>query len=344
MKKVVLLIISYIFLLCSCSDVLSMPNNKIENTVSSNEVICTTISSYFNTATTTSSEIYGTNLSDKELARIYLNDTIQAFINKNENQWVQHMGEYVEGKDGYFYNTEVENYKIFNESFTYNNIFHNYYYNASVELSILNSKDDRFPVGKSVWNIMMSSDGLVLYFLPKDIKEDKIFNLYYVQSELSNFGYIFSYSFNSFDTIENIDEVPNIIGKENFISGLKTFCCAVSPESNDGFGEYHFSQTKVNEIMDNYLGINNFQWKDNFDEGEFEGQLWKKWDMRTCYIIINEQTDEYIDMTYYADYVFLTPAKKMRYYFEESRGNIQLKATELLDDYGYEPNWYYPGG
>ena len=61
--------------------------------------------------------------------------------------------------------------------------------------------------------------------------------------------------------------------------------------------------------------------------------------MTTVYAVITEQTDSYIDMVYFADYVYLTPAKKMRYYFTYINDSIQLTGTELIEDYGYEPNW-----
>ena len=46
-----------------------------------------------------------------------------------------------------------------------------------------------------------------------------------------------------------------------------------------------------------------------------------------------------MEMTYFADGVLLQPSKKIRYYFTDNNGKIQLVSTELLEDYGYEPNW-----
>lgn len=91
-------------------------------------------------------------------------------------------------------------------------------------------------------------------------------------------------------------------------------------------------------IVSEYLGITDYSWNENFT-GLGGDRLWKVWEMKTVYAVITQQTDSYIDMVYFADYVYLTPAKKMRYYFINNNWKIQLVSTELLEDYGYEPNW-----
>ncbi len=97
-------------------------------------------------------------------------------------------------------------------------------------------------------------------------------------------------------------------------------------------------QEEVTTIVSEYLGITDYSWNENFT-GLGGDRLWKVWEMKTLYAVITQQTDSYIDMVYFADYVYLTPAKKMRYYFINNNWKIQLVSTELLEDYGYEPNW-----
>ena len=99
-----------------------------------------------------------------------------------------------------------------------------------------------------------------------------------------------------------------------------------------------YSKEDTNTIVSEYLGMTDYLWDENFT-GLGGDRLWKVWDGKTVCAVITEQTDSYIDMVYFADYVYLTPAKKMRYYFTDNNGKIRLVSTELLEDYGYEPNW-----
>ena len=97
----------------------------------------------------------------------------------------------------------------------------------------------------------------------------------------------------------------------------------VTPQIINEYGDIYYRKEDVNTIVSKYLGISDYSWDENFI-GLGGDRLWKVWDMKTVYAVITEQTDSYIDMVYFADYVYLTPAKKMRYFFTNINDSIQL--------------------
>lgn len=315
-------------LLCSCTD--TVPSESIETTFvpELTSEPTTNISIKMDMPVTTNPE---------EIAHNGFEDMMQAWIDKDEEKWKNHIISYPEGKEGYFYQVDLEEFRIINESYEYDDNFCNYYYNCDVEITVSSSNDSRFPEGKSVWKVLMNS-GVLGYFLPENIDTD---NLYYGdgQNEYALLGYQFSYSFQCFHSVDDMTGLPDDIGRDRFIDGMRAFSNCFHADGKTENDENSYSQFRVNEIMGDYLGIQNFQWNNDFNQAYFEGQLWKLWDMKEPHIIINEQTEDYIDMTYYADFVYLTPAKRMRYYFVQDKVHLRLIAVELIKDYGYEPNW-----
>lgn len=279
----------------------------------------------------------------EEPAVLKLDEMMSSLIQKDADTWKKYIWYYAEGDSGYLYNVDFEDYEIIDFSVTEK---HELYRCKTavfdVEISVSKSNDIRFPQGRSRWKIMLYGNDLncCMYFL-RDIYSDAGIYLETSENEAAELGYVFSYSFNCFETVNDIREYCFNMDHEAFLDRLKAFVSVadeIIPQIGNEWGDPYYSKDDVNTIISKYLGINDYSWDENF-AGLGGDRLWKVWDMKTVYAVITEQTDSYIDMVYFADYVYLTPAKKMRYYFTDNDGALRLIGTELLEDHGYEPNW-----
>ena len=334
MTRKLLSLFLILLLLCSCSkeNELNAESKYTHESLSSDSVsenINTAVVSEI-TSETTTDILSPCELSKKELVII-----LQALIEKNESElW---RISYRKDRDTYLNNVNFESYNILNSSSWQRDdkaLISEYL----VELVVSKSTDDRFPIGKSTWKVGFINNN-IWYMLPQE------YNSPYLHENIrinpyAELGFMFSYAF-PFETITDLKTLPYIYSEKDFSSYLQKFILGISPEFKAGaergaYGKYNYSVERINKIIGDYLGIEDYVWSDDFTG--FSGILGETI-MISDFVIINEQTDEYIDMTYFADYVYLTPAKKMRYYFKQNGDNIQLTGTELLKDYGYEPNW-----
>lgn len=280
----------------------------------------------------------------EELAVMRLDEMMNSLIQKDADTWQNYTWHYFEGDDGYLYNVDFEDYKIIDFSLTEEHELYRYAAAVfNVEINVSESNDIRFPQGWSRWKILLGGDKLnfCAYFLSDIYSEAELYEV--ADSKPAELGYVFSYSFKCFETISDIRKYCLDMDYEAFLDGLRAFIRVaddVTPQTSNKWGDPYYSKDDVNTIVSKYLGITDYSWDENF-AGLGGDRLWKVWDMTTVYAVITEQTDSYIDMVYFADYVYLTPAKKMRYYFTYNDDTIQLLGTELLEDYGYEPNWEY---
>lgn len=340
-------LISFILLLSSCTQQISSEyldnssasiNNKPTNTQTESATI-------FTPAYCSENETISDNNNHQDVIDYEINGMLNAMITGDIDTFSKYTP-YIEGSNGFLSKSGIKSYKILDRSLSLLNSV-DCYYNYFVELEINDSNDNRFDNGSSRWNIGMLyverwQDYTVncVYFLPEHISIDNIYHI--GQNKYADLSYYFTFSFNCFETVSDIRKYCFNMNGAAFVDGVRAFVRIadeeVMPQITNEYGDIYYSKEDVNTIIFKYLGITDYSWDDNFI-GLGGDRLWKVWDMTTVYAVITEQTDSYIDMVYFADYVYLTPAKKMRYYFTYINDSIQLTGTELIEDYGYEPNW-----
>lgn len=353
MKKIKFFCVLLALALCSCADASdgnvsqtveiraeSTSNASSDTSVAGTEKSAETLNKY----TETSAKI---EIPFEELASTRLDEMMTAWINKDEAAW----SEYFYGYDSSvscFKNVDVKSYSVLGAKTYYDGIFTSDDMQLfTIELDILQSNSKWFSDGKSVWNVLLGKsdwnkrfDTMCLYFIPDNFNENDFYP-YNNENKYADLGYTFTYSFNCFETVKDIREYCLAMDYETFLDGLRAFVRTadeVTPQIINEWGDPYYSKDDVNAIVSKYLGMTDYSWNENF-AGLGGDRLWKVWDMKTAYIIITERTDSYIDLIYFADYNYFTPAKKMRYYFADNDGTVQLLGTELIEDYGYEANW-----
>jgi len=278
------------------------------------------------------------NTSLEEMAKIELDNMMNSLIQKDAEAWRQYVYRYIEGNKGYLYSVDFEDYEIIDFLVMEKNPIYNCSTAAfNVEIDVSESNDIRFLPGRSQWNIMLYGEDFnsCMYFL-SDVYSSEGICSENSENEAARLGYAFSYSFNCFETINNISEYCFAIENESLHSGLRAFLYLMSNVTGEPLQTNKDSDSTISK----YLGIDDHILNERITEmGGLGGDIWKTWDMKEVHAVITEQTDNYIDIVYFGDYVYLTPAKKTRYYFTKNNETIQLIGTELLEDYGYDPNW-----
>jgi hypothetical protein len=68
---------------------------------------------------------------------------------------------------------------------------------------------------------------------------------------------------------------------------------------------------------------------------QVDGKIWAYWEESSEYGSY-EITDDYVEITYYADWSHIVPAKTVRYFFDNSEFP-RLERLELIEDFGFEP-------
>jgi hypothetical protein len=207
-----------------------------------------------------------------------------------------------------------------------------------------------FPDGESAW-LVVFYDGVCEGFVPYgtdlslvysyttvsyyDPRIDTIIDFCYSMNTMQN-------SHNSFETIDDFDDYfnDNIMTDETFIYDLACFTFIndekpVFQDNGDCIYDYGIIESKINENF-----ICNIDIGDN--DQTFSGQVWKRFEDIQLHFIVNEISDEFIDITFYADTMLLIPAKQIRYYFSDVNSIVKLKSTELLVDYGFAPCFKNP--
>jgi hypothetical protein len=206
-----------------------------------------------------------------------------------------------------------------------------------------------FPDGESAW-IVIFYDGVCEGFIPYDTdlslvysyttalyddpRINTIINFCYSMNSMQN-------SHNSFETINDFDDYfnDNIMTDETFIYDLACFTFALEENHvyyDDGcIYDYKTIESTINENFVCNLDLGD-------DEETFSGQIWKRFDDIQLHFIVNEVSDDYIDITFYADTMLLVPAKQIRYNFSDVNSIMKLKNTEVLVDYGFNPCFKNP--
>lgn len=332
-KKVVFIL--FAVLLTSCTNQIEFNYLDKSNTSFNNEYIDTSVesSTIFSSEYCSEKETITNNENYQDIIDNEVNNMLKAMIIGDTDAFSKYTP-YIEGSNGFLLTSGIKSYKILDMNLSLlNNI--DYYYNYYVELEINNSTDYRFSNGLSRWNIGMlyverwqDYNVYCVYFLPEHINIDNIYRI--GQNKYADLAYYFTFSFKCFETLDMLGIVDRY-GKSEFTDMFQTFMFGVAPDYDN------YTYNFASEVLYKYLGVEYNDW--DMEYKYFGKGLWKRWDMTSVYAIINDQTTDYIDITFYADYVYLTPAKKMRYYFILNGDSIQLTSIELLEDYGYEPNW-----
>lgn len=257
---------------------------------------------------------------------------LNALIEKDEAK-LKELSHYCEGQKGFLYKVNFESYDIleYDEVTPYaDNGCDDVYYQYTVGVNITDSTDDRFPVGYNVWEIQIAFgiSPYIVYFIPKDYNFDGKCGIFNLNSQ-ERIAYSFSHAYSYFDTIEDMNNLPKTIGETAFLQSSKNFLYAYY---NSEITDFITAKKYLQLLLDVPTNLLDTSFSVPSDYGkELECDL---------YFTITEENDDFLDVVYYADSIFLTPAKKIRYYFNTEK---QLYKTEILDDYGYNPLILYYG-
>lgn len=307
-----------VLLFCSCNSESKVTENPTQTNISENTVI---------NETWIKSETLSESGNNKTLQN-ELDMLLQALIEKDESE-LWRIG-YIEGKDGFLYNVDFESYKILNSiSLQRTDMVEEFIY--VVELNISESSDNRFPIGTSFWNIGFSGSGICTFFLPQSVDKNAINE--YRNNERANIGRYFTFSFDENNDIQDIRRLEEEVGNDVFEEGVKSFIIGVKPELGNE-GEVFVEKHIVDEILNQYFGISDH---DLCNENSVLKCDSYRWQSESIYALIDKQSNEYVDIIYYADFAYITPAYKIRYYFDNENNPINLTAVELLEDYGHKP-------
>lgn len=322
MKQIIiatqLLIITFLF--CSCD--IPYETKETENVSSTIQTVASSTSCKCTTETETSLQI-NENSND-----FFLNNIMDAIIDKDEDE-LWRIG-YIEGENGFLYNVNFKSYEILN-NFRYRRYDGVKISVYLVKLVISDSSDIRFPNGTSIWNVGISEAGFCTFFLPETIDEQQISEYY--NNKYAQIGRYYTFSFPEYNNIKDTKTLANANEKKAFEDGIKDFVIGLRPELRNG-GEVLIEKTTVNEVLKQYLDIEDCNFNDNTLGIKCDSNRWQS---ETVYALINEQCNKYIDVTYYADFAYITPAYKIRYYFNNENNPLNLTEVKIIEDYGYNP-------
>ncbi len=318
MKRLLIVIqIVSIFIFCSCNTEAEVIENVSLSSVTQNTII--------NEHT---NEIETSSAIDKSKTKLGIDIILDALIEKDENE-LWRIG-YIEGNDGFLYNVDFESYKILNSlNLQRTDMTTEFVY--TVELNISQSTDSRFPEGISIWNIGMLESEFCEFFLPQAV-DVNVVDAYW-DNKRAQIGRYYTFSFNENNDIQDTQKLNDVVGNYIFEEGVKSFLIGMKPELGNG-GDVLVEKHVVDDLLNQYFGISDYG---VCDENVIIKCDSYRWQSETVYALVNDQRDTYIDVTYYADFAYLTPAYKIRYYFTNDNNPINLTAVELVEDYGYKP-------
>lgn len=308
------------FLFCSCNT--SYENKETENVSSTVQPVVSSISCKCITESETSLQINENNND------FFLDNIMAALIDKDEGE-LWRIG-YIEGEKGFLYNVDFKSYKILNIlSFQRADTVEEFVY--TVELNISRSSDIRFPVGTSIWNIGVLESEFCIFFLPETIDKHKIDE--YWANKYAQIGRYYTFSFNENNDIQDTKKLSETVEVDILEEGVRSFLIGMKPELRNG-GDVFVEKNVVDEVLNQYLGISDCSLCDDKSIMKCDSNRWQS---ETVYALISEQCDEYIDITYYADFTYITPAYKIRYYFNNENNPFNLTEVKTIEDYGYKP-------
>jgi hypothetical protein len=222
-----------------------------------------------------------------------------------------------------------------------------------IRVNVTRSDAPEFPVGERIW---IYSTNELNDLRDSENMRDYLLDIYYVDDidiRLKIAAY-YSFSFECYETTD-VDSFLKSIAKEHgFIDESYTDIywgsvvhCAMQytyvadnflpepprSEPNDSNGmSLTYTAKTMNKVLHDSLVT-------NIDLNEYCSEItdsvWMDWEssgLNGTYII----TDDYVEITYYADWYHIIPAKTIRYYFDDSE-TPRLERLELTHDFGYEP-------
>jgi hypothetical protein len=276
----------------------------------------------------------------------YVNSLFDAIMNKSEYDFVRS-----ETEASYIYLIEkidIDDYKVIEKEMEmpYDRLVY------KIRVNVTRSEAPEFPVGERLWIYSPSE--------PNDFRDnenirDYLWDIYYadevdIRLKIAAF---YSFSFECYETADVDSFLKSIAEEHAFIDESYTDIYWGSvvhyamrythitedflpepplpqPPENNGMSET-FNADYMNKVMQYSLVT-------DIDLNEYCTQItdsvWMDWEssgLNGTYII----TDDYVEITYYGDWYHIIPAKKIRYFFDDSE-TPRLKKLELVEDYGYE--------
>lgn len=339
MKKVKIACALFLCMLCSCS---IQNNDAVEN----NQNITISNSSDAPELTRNNNEITNdkTNtiietsetLLETPIYALYdynVTELCTALVDKNKDIIDQYMF-FSDGNIQFIDNINFESYKILSgkdsclyEEYGRKDIFSEYL----VSFYISSSNDERFPVGESEWKICFTGGLNVFcyYFIPYNSDIDSYIYKQYIKNNdniMENISYAYSLIFNCYQDIDDFSMLSEHFNETELYYNVESFLSKM----------YDCQKNKLNEnALITFLGSGFELRENNINSKLFESSL---------FYIVDEIGYDYIEITYYADCSYFTPAKKLRYNFNIDENNVfNLSNVKLVDDYGYEPACVFYG-
>jgi hypothetical protein len=228
-----------------------------------------------------------------------------------------------------------------------------YYYidRCEIKVNVTRSDAPNFPVGERIWIIEYNEYAI------DDLRDSEYVHTYlsgFNQEELDlrvKTAMYYSISFECFETA-NVDsfiktkaEEYGFISDNNFddywysvvIDAMqytyitKDFLPEPPLYQEDDMSQ-KYTADYMNKVLhyslDTDIDMNNYC-------SEIQDKVWRDWESGGEYGSY-EITDDYIEITYYADWSHIVPAKTVRYFFDDSEFP-RLERLELIEDFGYEP-------
>lgn len=264
-----------------------------------------------------------------------ITELCKALVNKNKEIINQYMF-FNDGNIQFIDNINFESYKILSgkdsclyEEYGRKDIFSEYL----VSFYISSSNDARFPVGESKWKICFTSglNAFCYYFIPEDSEINSLLYKKYEKNydyKMENVAYAFTFIFGCCKDITKFSQLSDLYDETELQSKLEQFACATN-EFKDDENEKNVTVT----LFDTEFKI---LIKNN-------GAIGKMYESSLVYTI-NVVENNYIDITFYADGSYFTPAKRFMYKFNIDENNtLMLVSVSLIDDYGNEPVYIYYG-
>lgn len=285
----------------------------------------------------------------KNKDKMYFSTNAQ-FYYTNNDQISSINAYYVEDENGWLYNIELSSYEILYTRAT--RIFVNAPYDKYnqgieliVELDIASSNDERFKKGLSYWRFGFLDSEICHYMLP--VQSDKGINYGLdrdnpekdsYKNNLVSISYGFTYAFNTFNTIPDLTYFSDYMSNEYSILQRQlgdywNIDSYINDYSNIPYAErsndYFFNQTLGVNFADDsiYFDVLNDLSEDFGGGGDYSQYFYS----------IDNYTNNYLELTYYADLLCLTPAKKIRYYYDSNGLFPCLTSIELINDNEFDP-------
>jgi hypothetical protein len=243
---------------------------------------------------------------------------------------------YPEGKDGWLFNVDIVEYKVL--SYSFGSFF--------VELDISKSNDERFPLGKSEWQIHFGNN--IYYPLSINLVDEKITNTFWGVKgnperkidEVVIIACVYTAAFEHYDNVDDITIWTDYLTADRsklhkYLSAMRYF---------DYSTGLYLTEEVVNAFYNETLGISDTS---EFIKHEFllsgvTDDYLRLEDLKSSGALrvytIDDFYNDSLTLTFYADSCFLTPAITMQYDFSIETDKLpQLLSVKVLKDYGYKP-------